>query len=113
MIFRTLFIISILVSAAVAKGQQVQVINSSDRTPIENVAVFNITRERAAITDSLGMIDISIFPDSDTIIFQHPSYLTKRYSRSEITGQHQVLLQRKRILFDEYVISASNTGRAG
>ena len=107
MIFRTLFIISILVSAAVAKGQQVQVINSSDRTPIENVAVFNITRERAAITDSLGMIDISIFPDSDTIIFQHPSYLTKRYSRSEITGQHQVLLQRKRILFDEYVISAS------
>ncbi len=107
MIFRTLFIISILVSAAVAKGQQVQVINSSDHTPIENVAVFNITRERAAITDSLGMIDISIFPDSDTIVFQHPSYLTKRYSRSDITGQQQVLLQSKRILIDEYVISAS------
>ncbi|MCK4879216.1 MAG: TonB-dependent receptor [Bacteroidales bacterium] len=90
-----------------AKGQQVQVINSSDHTPIENVAVFNITRERAAITDSLGMIDISIFPDSDTIVFQHPSYLTKRYSRSDITGHQQVLLQSKRILIDEYVISAS------
>lgn len=107
MIYRIIFIICILVSAAVANGQQVQVINSSDGTPIENVAVFNITRERAAITDSLGMIDISIFPESDTMIFQHPSYLTKRYSRSEITGQQQVVLQRKRILFDEYVISAS------
>ena len=107
MIYRILFIISILVSAAVANGQQIQVINSSDGAPIENVAVFNITRVRAAITDSLGMIDISIFPCSDTMIFQHPSYLTKRYGRSEITGQQQVALQRKRILFDEYVISAS------
>ena len=32
------------------KGQQIQVINSSDLTPIESVAVFNLSRDRAPIT---------------------------------------------------------------
>jgi len=107
MMYRILFIISILVSASLSKGQQVQVINSSDRSPIESVAVFNISGDRAAITDSLGLIDISIFAGSDTMIFQHPSYLTKELSRSDLGANQTVLLQRKRILIDEYVISAS------
>ena len=59
------------------KGQQIQVINSSDLTPIESVAVFNLARDRAAITDSLGMIELSIFQAGDTLIFQHSSYLLK------------------------------------
>jgi hemoglobin/transferrin/lactoferrin receptor protein len=107
MLYRILFIISILVSSAISKAQQIQVINSTDRSPIESVAVFNISREKAAITDSLGMIDLSIFPGGDTIIFQHPSYLTKEYRRSDISTMQQIQLQRKRILIDEYVISAS------
>ncbi|MEA3462427.1 MAG: TonB-dependent receptor [Bacteroidota bacterium] len=71
------------------------------------MAVFNTSQEKAAITDSLGMIDISIFQGSDTIIFQHPSYLMKKYKRSDISAGQQIQLQRKRILIDEYVISAS------
>jgi len=53
------------------------------------------------------MIDISIFHNIDTIVFQHSSFITKRFSYSEIAPQKQVLLQRKRVLIDEYVISAS------
>lgn len=104
---RILFIISILVSSAISQGQQIQVVNSSDRSPIESVAVFNSSQEKAAITDTLGMIDLSIFSGSDSIIFQHPSYLTKKYRGSDISTMHQIQLQRKRILIDEYVISAS------
>jgi hemoglobin/transferrin/lactoferrin receptor protein len=107
MIYRTLLIISILVYTQLARGQQLQVKTYSDRIPIENVAVFNSSREKGAITDSMGMIDISIFLKNDTVIFQHPSYETRKYSRSELTGQKEVLLQRKRIPIDEYVISAS------
>ena len=107
MVYRIIFILSILAAGGVLKGQQVQVLNSSDRSPIESVAVFNISRENAAITDSLGMIDISIFQDSDTLIFQHPSYHSLEFCRSDLSDQYEVFLKRKRILIDEYVISAS------
>jgi len=105
--YRIIFILSILAAGGVLKGQQVQVLNSSDQSPIESVAVFNVSRENAAITDSLGMIDISIFQDSDTLIFQHPSYHSIEFCRSDLSDQYEVFLKRKRILIDEYVISAS------
>lgn len=107
MAYRILFILSILASASVLKSQQVQVRNQSDHTPIESVAVFNMSRDKAAITDSLGMIDVSIFQSNDTIIFQHPAYMSKEFCRSDLSDQKEVFLQRKRILIDEYVISAS------
>ena len=107
MVYRIIFILSILAAGGALKGQQVQVLNSSDRSPIESVAVFNVSRENAAITDSLGMIDISIFQDSDTLIFQHPSYHSLESCRSDLSDQYEVFLKRKRILIDEYVISAS------
>lgn len=109
MMYRTLFIISALVISAWVSGQQIVLRSSSDRAPIEHVAVFNPSKERAAITDSMGIIDLSIFQEADTIIFQHPSYLTKQYLKSDISGKGQVLLNRKRILIDEYVISASKS----
>ncbi len=107
MAYRILFILSILASAAALKGQKVQVKNYSDHVPVESVAVFNISREKAAITDSLGMIDISIFHASDTIVFQHPAYHSIEFCKSDLSDQYEVLMQRKRILIDEYVISAS------
>ncbi len=107
MLYRNLFIISFLVLAVRMNAQQIQVVNSSDRSPVESVAVFNTTRERAAITDTLGWIDISIFQAGDSLIFQHPSYQTKGYSHAELSALSRVLLQRKRILIEEYVISAS------
>jgi hemoglobin/transferrin/lactoferrin receptor protein len=107
MAYRILFIISILASASLLRAQQIQVINSSDRTPIESVAVFNLARDRAAITDSLGMIELSIFQESDTLVFQHSSYLLKTYCKSDLSSEQKVLLQSRRILIDEYVISAS------
>jgi len=107
MVYRILFILSILASTSVLKGQQIQVRNQSDHTPVESVAVFNISRDKAAITDSLGMIDVSIFQRNDTIIFQHPAYMSKEFCRSDLSDRQEVFLQRKRILIDEYIISAS------
>ena len=94
-------------STSLARGQLIQVSTYPNHKPIENVAVFNSTRERGAFTDSLGMIDISIFLESDTIIFQHPSYETMKFLRSGLTGRKEVFLQRRRIPIDEYVISVS------
>jgi len=107
MVYRIIFIISLLTSASLLRAQQIQVLGSSDRAPIESVAVFNHTRDRSAITDSLGMIDLGIFQAGDTLIFQHPSYLSKRYCKSDLSHRQKVHLQSKRILIEEYVISAS------
>jgi hemoglobin/transferrin/lactoferrin receptor protein len=109
MTYRILFIISALVFASMVNGQQLQVINSSDHSSIENVAVYNSTREKSNLTDSLGLIDLSIFPHSDTLFFQHPSFISRRLSMAEIAGQKQIELQRKRVLIDEYIISASKS----
>ncbi len=109
MFYRTLFIISVLFLAFCLNGQQIQVISSSDHSPIEHVAVFNTTKEKGAITDSLGLIDLSMFADIDTVFFQHPSFITEQYPVNEISGRATILLQRKRILIDEYVISASKS----
>lgn len=84
-------------------------ISSSDRSPIEHVAVFNNSQDKAAITDSLGYLDLSIFPLSDTIIFQHPSFITIRSTREKLNGTAILALERRKILIDEYVISASKS----
>lgn len=106
---RILLIISALAFPARLHGQQIVVISSSDRSPIEHVAVFNSSKEKAAITDTLGRIDLSMFSDNDSIIFQHPSFLTVKLMKSDLRGQSRVLLNRKRVLIDEYVISASKS----
>jgi hemoglobin/transferrin/lactoferrin receptor protein len=109
MMQRNLFFLSALFFSVLVNGQHIQVINSSDRSPIENVAAYNTGRDKAVISDSLGMIDISIFPSNDTMIFQHPSFISRMVSRQEIEGWNQLDLQRKKVLIDEYVISASKS----
>ncbi|MEN8156015.1 MAG: TonB-dependent receptor [Bacteroidota bacterium] len=106
---RTGFIVSILFLTVSLCAQNIRVVSASDRSPIQHVAVFNSTRERAAITDSLGIIDLSIFPLSDTILFQHPSFITVNFSVQELAEQKIVELERKNILIEEYVISASKS----
>ena len=105
--YRILLIFSLLGFGSLLKAQQIQVLNSSDHSPIESVAVFNLSRDRAAITDSLGMIDLSIFLAEDSLVFQHPSFSSKSYYKADLADHQKVLLQSKRILIDEYVISAS------
>lgn len=109
MTYRNLFIVNALVFASLANGQQLQLINTSDRSPVENVAVYNSTRGKYTLSDSLGIIDMAIFPDSDTLFFQHPSFISRRCTKAEIAGQKELELQRKRVLIDEYVISASKS----
>lgn len=107
MLIRISFIISILFSITSLNAQQIIVIDASDRDPIEHVAVFNNSRERSSITDTLGMLDLSIFSPSDTLVFQHPSYLTQHLYMGKLKEMSFVGLERKNVMIDEFVISAS------
>jgi len=104
---RISFIVSALLLISSLEAQQISVINASDRTPIATVAVYNVSRESSAITDTLGVVDLSIFTLSDTIIFQHPSYVTLHIHRQYLENRKIVALERKNVMIDEFVISAS------
>lgn len=109
MLFRKLFIITILAFASQLWGQRIVVVSAPDKVPIEHVAVFNPSRHLASITDSTGVIDLSFFPEKDTLLFQHPSYQTVKMAKSDLPQNRQISMARKRILIDEYVISASKS----
>ena len=89
-----------------ALAQRIRVLTASGREPIENVAIFNNTREKAVITDSLGYTDIAVFLGEDTVVFQHPSYNQSIFSWDELSEMKLVHLSRKNILIDEFVILA-------
>ncbi len=107
--YRIFFTISVLFLFFTLRAQQIRVLNATDRSPVENVAVFNSTRDHADITDTLGRFDLSIFPSTDSIVFQHPSFITATFSKQQLARKRTVELHRKNILIDEYVISASKS----
>jgi hemoglobin/transferrin/lactoferrin receptor protein len=107
MTFRTSVLISTLFFFTSLEAQQISVLGASDRAPIENVAVFNINRECSGMTDTIGEIDLSIFSPADTVIFQHPSYVKSIISMERLMGMKTVELVRKKVLIDEFVMSAS------
>jgi hemoglobin/transferrin/lactoferrin receptor protein len=106
---RTGFIIGMFILAFPARAQQIRVINASDRSPVVNVAVYNNSRDKAAITDTMGLIDLSVFSSSDTINFQHPSYIAVTCTKQQLAGLNTLKLERRNIWIDEYVISASKS----
>jgi len=84
-------------------------LTSPGRDPVENVAVFNNARDKAVLSDTLGYSDIRIFEGEDSIIFQHPSYNIAMFSWEELKKMERVLLTKKNILIDEFVISATKS----
>jgi len=107
MIFRISCVLSLLLLSASLEAQQIRILSASDRAPVENVAVYTRSRENSTISDTLGIINLSIFSSSDTLIFQHPSYVTTYLSMVQLKLLSSVELSRKKVLIDEFVISAS------
>jgi hemoglobin/transferrin/lactoferrin receptor protein len=102
------FILLLLLSLN-AFGQRFRVLSDNSREPVANAAIFNTTRERAAITDSMGFSGPLPFLPNDTIVFQHPSYNTAIFPYSEIRDKKVIRMSRRNILFDEFIISASKS----
>jgi len=90
-------------------SQQLRILSENSSEPIANVAIFNTSRERAAITDSNGYTGTQAFLVGDTLVFQHPSYNTVLYPFEEIKNKQVIRLSKRNILFDEFVISATKS----
>tara|TARA_Y100000589_G_scaffold70891_2_gene63191 strand:+ start:528 stop:2996 length:2469 start_codon:yes stop_codon:yes gene_type:complete len=60
------------------------IILDSEQNPISNVAVFNASKTKSALSDNHGIINLSRFLENEKILFQHPSYLILEIEKSEI-----------------------------
>ena len=108
-IFILLFLVNSLIDAA---GQSVIVKDSITSKPVEHVAVYNPDHTRTALTNLKGSFDIANFRKTDTLIFQHASYMPTSVLCSDLPDQNFVIyLQKKSVNLDEIIISATRFER--
>ena len=100
-------ILSILVLST-AKSQTILIFDQQTGEPISNVFLYSNDKKTTALTDKLGMVDISPFKDSSIIHFQHTSYYTLDFSKQKITKlRFRVGMIKNFVKLNELVISAS------
>jgi hemoglobin/transferrin/lactoferrin receptor protein len=57
-------------------SQKIKLLNKTNGTPVGEVFIYNNNQSVTAISDSNGVVDISVFAKKDTLIFTHPAYNT-------------------------------------
>lgn len=88
-------------------AQKLQVKDGETLFPVEDVAVYNETKQKSGLTDANGIVDIDVFDSEESIYFQHPSYKPVSYTKKEILQSGLVVyLESKVYAIEEFVISA-------
>jgi outer membrane receptor protein involved in Fe transport len=88
--YKTTVIVSILliVSISFAGAQNLYVFDQQTSLPVDNVSVYNDEKTKAATTDELGIVDLSLFKNEEYINLQHPQYKSQRINISDISKMH-------------------------
>ncbi|MDX1671983.1 MAG: TonB-dependent receptor [Balneolaceae bacterium] len=103
-----LIFVLILAAAIPLSAQTLKVINETTLQPIENVYVYNNAKNRTAVTNAKGEIDLSKFSRSDTLFFQHPSYKRKVRTFQQVEARdYLVKMVERSIKMEEVYVSAS------
>jgi len=103
-----LFILFILfVNGIPVFAQKLQVKDLEILKPIEDIAVFNESKQTSGLTDKNGMVNLDVFDVNERIFFQHPSYKSASYTKQEIQQMNFVVYMESEVYkIDEFVISA-------
>ncbi len=97
-----------LLSNQLINAQHVSVFDESSGELVERVALYNQDKSVSTLTDDLGKADIQVFANNDSIYFQHPTYELAGFLKHELVyGNSRILLKKKNILMEEFVISAN------
>ena len=70
-----IFVVVFTLLGGTLMAQNVIVRSSTDFRPVKNVFVYNQDHKIAVLTDSTGIIDLGMFSSSDSLVFQHPSFV--------------------------------------
>jgi len=105
---RFLFYLFIFLASYTLYSQQVKVLERGSKFPIENVTIYNDTKETIVYTDKNGIADLSSFKKSDVVSFNHISYYEYEILKRELgVIEFVVYLVKKSEQLDEVVLSAS------
>ena len=90
------------------QAQQVKVLELGGDFPVENVTIYNETKETIVYTDKFGIADLSVFKESDVISFYHIGFFEYEILKRELgVIEFVVPLVKKSEQLDEIVLSAS------
>ncbi len=89
-------------------AQQVTVLDRDTNFPIENVTIYNETNQKVLHTNKKGIVNLSVFSESDIISFNHLSYIEFEILKRELADiNYTVYLTRKSEKLNEIILSAS------
>jgi hemoglobin/transferrin/lactoferrin receptor protein len=85
-------------------SQKVKVVDETDLQPISDVFIFS--KANSALTDENGFGDLDQFSATEVLVFQHPSYVTRSLTKSEIIANGSIVkLHEDLIRVNEIVVS--------
>lgn len=100
--------ILILLLFQLAPAQEVTILDAETKTPIVNVAIYNVDKSKTTISDFGGKCDLSIFNANERILFTHIGYEIRRTTKANIIKrENRVYLNLKLEQLDEVVMSIS------
>ncbi len=79
---KKIFVFLFIIKTFFCFGQEIKVLDSLLKTPIENVNL--ICKEVGVSTNEKGLVNISVFKENDSIQFTHLSYYTKSIIFSDV-----------------------------
>ncbi len=89
-------------------GQTIQVKELESKFPIDRVLIYNKDKTIHVSTDKDGKADISLFPDTCVLFFQHLSFIDYSLAKSDVLAQNAIVfLENDSQTIDEVVLSVS------
>ncbi len=109
---RLLFLLAVFLISQAVFSQNIQVLESETSEPVSGVAVYNSDKTKSGVTDFDGFVDISVFTDSEEIIFQHISHVSTTITKEDIQNtNNMVYLSVDASTLDEVVLSVAKFGQ--
>jgi hemoglobin/transferrin/lactoferrin receptor protein len=103
-------LVLLLLSTVLAQSidaQQVVVVDENTGDAVDHVALYNQDMSVSTLTDKFGKADVGEFGTGDSIYFQHHSYELTAFLKHELVyGNGRVVLNKRNIMMEEFVISA-------
>ncbi|AVR44944.1 TonB-dependent receptor [Christiangramia fulva] len=77
---------------SICEAQEIKVLEKDTKQPLSNVAIFNKNKSEFAVTDSLGVADLSKFTAYEVLTFSSVSHLDLFLTKKEILQNNGVVL---------------------
>jgi len=98
----------LLVLSIGSQSQTILVFDQQTGMPISDVYLYSSDKKTTALTDNIGLVDISSFSDTVNIHFQHTSYFSVDVEKRKlIKMKFRIGMVENFVKLDELVISAS------